>query len=130
MQLYEESLKDADGNSPGPATDVFWQFSTPAGLQSILAYVSRRYQRPEVWLTENGMAVPGEANMTREAALQDVKRLEFFRYRGVERHHRPCMQRGAACMRSRALKSAFRRVDWSHTHLRGQLKEGLGHGWF
>lgn len=84
VQLYEESLKDADGNSPGPATDVFWQFSTPAGLQSILAYVSRRYQRPEVWLTENGMAVPGEANMTREAALQDVKRLEFFRYRGVE----------------------------------------------
>lgn len=41
-------------------------------------------------------------------------------------NHRPCMQRGAACML--ALKSAFRQVDWSHTHLRAQLKEGQGHG--
>lgn len=79
MQLDQESLQDASGNFPGPATDVFWQFSAPAGLQSLLAYVTRRYQRPEVWVTENGMAMPGEANMTLEAALEDQQRLEFFR---------------------------------------------------
>jgi beta-glucosidase len=85
LQLYEESLQDASGNYPGPATDVFWQFNTPAGLQSMLAYVSRRYQRPEVWVTENGVAVPGEANMTREAALDDGPRLEFLRWGAVIR---------------------------------------------
>jgi beta-glucosidase len=85
LQLYEESLQDGSGNYPGPATDVFWQFNTPAGLQSMLAYVSRRYQRPEVWVTENGMAVPGEANLTREAALDDGSRLEFFRWEAIQR---------------------------------------------
>jgi beta-glucosidase len=80
VQLYEESLQDASGNLPGPATDVFWQFSAPAGLRSLLAWVTKRYQRPELWVTESGMAVAGEANMTQEAALNDEPRLEFFRY--------------------------------------------------
>lgn len=80
VQLYEESLQDAPGNLPGPATDVFWQFSAPAGLRSLLAWVTKRYQRPELWVTESGMAVVGEANMTKEAALNDEPRLEFFRY--------------------------------------------------
>lgn len=79
LQLYEEALQDASGNYPGPATDVFWQFSTPNGLQSLLAWVSKRYQRPELWVAENGMAVAGEANMTREAALDDGARVDFFR---------------------------------------------------
>ena len=78
--MYEESLQDSSGNYPGPATDVFWQFSTPSGLKSMLSWISKRYQRPELWVTENGVAVPGESNMTREAALNDWARLEFFRY--------------------------------------------------
>lgn len=80
VQLYVESVQDASGNFPGPATDVFWQFSAPAGLRSLLAWVTKRYQRPELWVTESGMAAMGEANMTREAALDDGPRLEFFRY--------------------------------------------------
>jgi len=79
VQLYEESLQDSSGHYPGPATDVFWQFSTPAGLQSVLAWVSKRYHRPELWVAENGVALPGEANLTREAAVRDEGRVQFFR---------------------------------------------------
>lgn len=80
VQLYEESLQDAAGNYPGPATGVFWQFQAPAGLQLMLSWVSQRYQRPEVWVTENGVALPGEHNMTLQDALNDAPRVDFFRW--------------------------------------------------
>lgn len=74
-----ESLTDASGAYPGPATDVFWQFQAPDGLRSTLAWVSRRYQRPELWVTENGVALPAEGNLSRAEAVQDTARVEFFR---------------------------------------------------
>lgn len=113
VQLYEESLQDASGNPPGPATDVFWQFSAPAGLRSVLAWVTKRYQRPELWVTESGMAVAGEANMTREDALNDEPRLAFFRYATG----RVCSSTGGAGV----VVSTYRAASHHSVHCRAGL---------
>ncbi|KAF8062692.1 BGL1A [Scenedesmus sp. PABB004] len=78
-QLYEESLTDHAGAYPGPPSDTFWQFTAPGGLRSTLAWIGRRYQRPEVWVTENGVASPGEGRLERRDALKDRHRLDFYR---------------------------------------------------
>jgi beta-glucosidase/6-phospho-beta-glucosidase/beta-galactosidase len=41
--------------------------------------VSKRYSRPELWVTENGFAAPGEADKPLGEALKDGERLEYFR---------------------------------------------------
>ena len=77
-QLYEEALADARGAPPGPPTGVPWAFETPWALRQALEWLSRRYARPELWVTENGAAVPGEAALERAAALDDRFRVGFF----------------------------------------------------
>lgn len=79
LQLYEESLIDASGHYPGDPTDTFWQFVAPDGLRSTLNWISERYRRPEVWVTENGVASPGEATTSRRDLLRDMYRLDFYR---------------------------------------------------
>lgn len=78
-QVYEESLTDHEGRHPGTPSDVFWQFSAPDGLRSTLNWIGRRYQRPEVWVTENGVASPGESAKDRWNLLKDMHRLDFYR---------------------------------------------------
>jgi beta-glucosidase len=77
--LYEELLADSQGNPPGEASDVFWLFSTPWAMRKMLAWVSRRYSRPEIWVTENGVAAPGEAGKSLGETLKDTYRLEYFK---------------------------------------------------
>eukprot|EP00878_Enallax_costatus_P023467 GHUV01024963.1.p1 GENE.GHUV01024963.1~~GHUV01024963.1.p1 ORF type:complete len:214 (+),score=26.64 GHUV01024963.1:282-923(+) len=79
LQLYEESLTDASGQYPGEFTDTFWQFVAPDGLRSTLNWISERYRRPEIWVTENGVASQGEATRSRRDLLRDINRLDFYR---------------------------------------------------
>lgn len=44
----------------------------------MLKYVSERYGRPIILVTENGMARDGEANMTLDDALKDKERQTFY----------------------------------------------------
>jgi beta-glucosidase len=44
----------------------------------MLKWVSERYKRPEVWVTENGFAVKGEGAAPLKEALQDTRRIHFF----------------------------------------------------
>jgi beta-glucosidase len=84
--LYEESLRNASGQYPGAPTDVFWQFHTPDGLRQTLVWIGQRYQRPEVWVTENGVPAAGEASKARRDLLKDTERLNFYRYYGWQWH--------------------------------------------
>lgn len=95
--MFTESLRDVAGRYPGPASDVFWQFSTPEGLRAILTWIGRRYSRPEVWVTENGLPAPGEAAKGRRELLRDVARLEFYR----------CARARVRCDRLRAAQQAM-----------------------
>eukprot|EP00877_Chromochloris_zofingiensis_P010272 jgi/Chrzof1/5499/Cz16g05160.t1 len=78
-QVYEEVLTDAKGSAPGNASDVSWLYNTPEGLRSMLSWISIRYHRPEVWITENGVPAPGEAHRPLPQALKDTYRIDFFK---------------------------------------------------
>ena len=43
------------------------------------SWISKRYDRPTIYVTENGTSIKGESEMTLEAALNDDFRAEYFR---------------------------------------------------
>jgi len=56
-------------------TDMGWNVA-PWGCRKLLEWVSARYGRPPIYITENGCALPGEDD--RETALNDDRRVEFI----------------------------------------------------
>lgn len=38
-----------------------------------------RYNKPEIWVTENGVCSPGESDVSMEEALKDTFRVDFYR---------------------------------------------------
>jgi len=67
-----------DGVPIGPPADSDWLFVVPTGIRNTLNWVSRRYGRPAIYITENGVDVPGESNMTLQQALNDTFRINFY----------------------------------------------------
>ena len=108
-QLYEELLQDAHGNPPGAPSDVFWLFDTPWAVRKMLGWVSKRYSRPEIWVTESGAPAPGEGGKALGEALKDTYRLDYYRCVCVCVHVCACV---CACVRIRALQL---HVYWQHT---------------
>ena len=62
---------------------MFWLFDTPWAMRKMLAWVSRRYGRPEVWVTENGVPLRDEAGLSVFDALKDAARIDFYRWGGA-----------------------------------------------
>lgn len=69
---------DLKGRINGGVTESAWLTAVPEGFRVLLRYVSERYSRPIVMVTENGMDRDGEAHMPLEEALNDVARQEFY----------------------------------------------------
>ena len=51
----------------------------PRGIRDMLLYIADRYGNPTIYITENGVDVPGEADMALEEALNDSFRLLYFK---------------------------------------------------
>ena len=49
----------------------------PSGIHDLLHWLSDRYDYPPIYITENGVDVPGESQMTLEQALNDTFRVDF-----------------------------------------------------
>ncbi len=43
------------------------------------AFCSSRYNRPVIWVTENGVSVPDESNESLPGVLNDTFRINFYR---------------------------------------------------
>jgi len=67
-----------DGVPIGPKADSDWLFVYPQGIRSILNWIQHRYQPEMIYITENGVDVPGESNMPVEQALKDTFRLNYL----------------------------------------------------
>jgi len=48
-------------------------------MRKMLAWISKRYSRPEVWVTENGVPAPGESSKSLGEALKDTYRLDYYK---------------------------------------------------
>jgi hypothetical protein len=44
----------------------------------MLDYLDKRYDRPELWVLENGISEKGEAGRRGAAALRDPLRIRYF----------------------------------------------------
>jgi len=70
--------EDVNGNLIGPRADSSWEYSVPQGIRGILNWVDQRYNRPSIYLTENGCSVPGESQQNLEDSLHDDFRSEWY----------------------------------------------------
>jgi hypothetical protein len=108
-------LQDSKGAAPGAPSDVFWLFDTPDAMRRMLSWVSKRYSRPELWVTENGAPAPEEASKALGEALKDTYRLDFFKWARMTRA-RWAGQPAAPCLRlsggSVAVKGSAGLTPW------------------
>jgi len=73
------SYTDKEGNLIGPVADSPWLHVVPFGIEKMLVYVALRYNNPPIYITENGVDVPGESSMPLAQALNDTFRVNFYR---------------------------------------------------
>ncbi|KAI1610636.1 beta-glucosidase [Exophiala viscosa] len=72
-------LEDKSGKSIGPITQSPWLRPHAPGFRKLMKWLSDRYGRPKIYVTENGTSVKGENDLPKEEILEDEFRVEYFR---------------------------------------------------
>lgn len=72
-------FEDVNGHVIGPATQSPWLYSYSTGFRKLINWISDRYGRPIIYVTENGTSVKGENDLPKEKILEDDFRVEYFR---------------------------------------------------
>jgi beta-glucosidase len=67
------------GEVIGPETQSFWLRPYPEGFRKLLNWISNRYGRPQIYVTENGTSLKGENDLLAEEIFKDEFRAEYFR---------------------------------------------------
>lgn len=74
----EMLLQNKAGEWIGPETQCGWLRPYPVGFRKLLAWISERYGRPPIYVTENGTSVKGENDLPVEKILEDDFRVQYF----------------------------------------------------
>lgn len=81
---------DKDGLPIGPRADSEWLWVVPWGMRKLLSWIDQRYHYPIIYVTENGVNVPGESKIYEDAtrsnedtqalarALNDTFRVKYY----------------------------------------------------
>ncbi|EXJ78686.1 beta-glucosidase [Capronia coronata CBS 617.96] len=72
-------MEDKHGNPIGPETQSPWLRPHAPGFRKLIKWLSDRYGRPKIYVTENGTSIKGENDLPMEEILQDDFRVEYFR---------------------------------------------------
>jgi beta-glucosidase len=75
----ETLFESKDGSNIGPETQSFWLRPNPPGFRSLLVWLSKRYNFPKIYVTENGTSLKGENDLPLEEILDDEFRANYFR---------------------------------------------------
>lgn len=70
---------NASGHVIGPIADSEWLNVVPEGIHDVLVWLKDRYGNPDIYITENGVDVPGESDLPLQEALNDTFRVDFYR---------------------------------------------------
>jgi beta-glucosidase len=74
-----EFLKiNKSGERIGPETQSSWLTPYPLGFRKLLNWISERYGRPTIYVTENGTSLKGENDLPMDQLLEDDFRAQFF----------------------------------------------------
>ncbi|KAK3672801.1 hypothetical protein LTR78_007387 [Recurvomyces mirabilis] len=71
-------LENKEGTPVGPETQSPWLQPCPQGFRKLMKWISDRYGRPTIIVTENGTSLKGENDMPVEQILQDDFRAQYF----------------------------------------------------
>jgi beta-glucosidase len=71
-------FEDKFGNSIGPETNCEWLRPYAPGFRKLLVWLSKRYNYPKIYVTENGTSVKGENDLPVEKLLQDDFRCKYY----------------------------------------------------
>lgn len=74
--LADDQLVELSADPNWEKTEMGWNV-VPWGLRKLLAWIDQRYDRPPIYITENGCAMPGEDD--RETAINDTRRVAFLK---------------------------------------------------
>jgi beta-glucosidase len=72
-------MENKAGQSIGPETQSAWLRPHPLGFRRLLAWLSARYGRPAIFVTENGTSVKRESDLPADKTLADGFRAQYFR---------------------------------------------------
>ncbi len=75
---YRQTAHDKKGVPIGPLAQSDWLRVVPWGLYKTLKYAAGRYPGTQLFVTENGVSAPGEANMKTEERVLDGFRVGYF----------------------------------------------------
>ncbi|KAF2153142.1 glycoside hydrolase family 1 protein [Myriangium duriaei CBS 260.36] len=75
----ETLTQNVHGEQVGPETASDWLWPNPQGFRHLLGWISKRYGRPAIYVTENGTSLKGENDLPLEKMLEDDFRVEFYR---------------------------------------------------
>ncbi|KAF1809609.1 glycoside hydrolase [Eremomyces bilateralis CBS 781.70] len=76
LHMHQENK---DGKSIGPETECSWLRPYGIGFRKLMKWISDRYGRPAIYVTENGTSVKGENSLARDQILDDEFRAQYFR---------------------------------------------------
>jgi beta-glucosidase len=69
---------DINGTLVGDRSSAEWLFDVPWGFKKALMYVHKKYNNPEIYITENGFSVKDEAKAPMESKLNDTGRVKYY----------------------------------------------------
>lgn len=67
------------GDCIGPETQSVWLRPHPEGFRKLMGWISNRYGKPKIYVTENGTSLKGENDLPIKETLNDEFRCEYFR---------------------------------------------------
>lgn len=76
LEVHKENKA---GESIGPFTQSPWLRPCPPSFRRLINWISKRYSRPIIYVTENGTSLKGENDLSVDEILDDEFRAEYFR---------------------------------------------------
>eukprot|EP01120_Amphizonella_sp_Union-15-10_P005583 TRINITY_DN1666_c0_g1_i3.p1 TRINITY_DN1666_c0_g1~~TRINITY_DN1666_c0_g1_i3.p1 ORF type:complete len:550 (-),score=85.43 TRINITY_DN1666_c0_g1_i3:76-1725(-) len=71
-------LYEKNGIPIGPRGDSDWLYVYPEGLRNLLGWIHDRYSPIPIYITKSGYDVPNEASLSKEQAMNDSLRINYF----------------------------------------------------
>ena len=67
-----------NGDCIGPETQSVWLRICPDGFRDLMVWLSKRYNYPKMYITENGTSIKGENDLPLEKVLDDEVRYKYY----------------------------------------------------
>lgn len=71
-------FRNKRGDTIGPETQSEWLRPCALGFRDLLIWLSKRYNYPKIYVTENGTSIKDENDMPLEELLQDDFRVQYY----------------------------------------------------